>query len=220
MRGTRFALGCWSCALAFALVSAACDRGSSETSQASSEGAENAPASARSAPGTIDDNFAPSVPAVWESSDPKTELEGQEALLDYLNDLRAAHNLKPLSVNEKLQAAAASHAKYIEDNKPVESFYVAVDASGASIHVQDPKLPGFTGETYVERGEHFGYEGECIAEVVAFKPTAVGAGRSWAESLYHRFPLLEANAVHIGYAELQLESTKVNVMKVGSHDQQ
>jgi len=197
------------------LVALGCDRGSAETSSDAPVGAATAQATAagaRSAPGAIEDDFNPSVPALWDASDPKTELEGQEALLDYLNDLRASHNLKPLSLNAKLQEAAASHAKYIKDNK------AAIDASGASIHVQDPSLPGFTGETNVVRGEHFGYEGNCFAEVVAFKPTAVGAARSWAESLYHRFPLLEESAVHIGYAELQLETTKVNVMEVGSHD--
>jgi len=217
MRGICFTLGSWSCVLALSIVGFACDRGGSETSpeaSANASGEQGAPSGARSAPGKIEDEFAPSVPALWDSSDPKTELEGQEALLNYLNDVRAAHNLKPLTLNAKLQEAAASHAKYIKDNK------AAIDASGASIHVQDPALPGFTGVTNVVRGEHFGYEGNCFAEVVAFKPTAVGAARSWAESLYHRFPLLEESAVHIGYAELQLETTKVNVMEVGSHDEQ
>ena len=74
------------------------------------------------------------------------------------------------------------------------------------------------GETFVTRGETAGYTGVCFGEVVAFKPTAVGAARSWLESLYHRFPLLDTNAVHVGYAEALLDDVRVNVMEVGSHD--
>ena len=197
----------------FCFVAAyACDRGAPQEKEAPSQEASGA-AQKMSAqgPGTIEADFNPSVPAAWDSRDPETELVGREALLDYLNDLRARHGLSPVTWDDKLQAAAESHARYIKDNK------AAIDAAGTNIHLEDPALPGFTGETNVLRGEHFGYGGKCFAEVIAFKPTAVGAARSWAESLYHRFPLLEESAVHVGYAELQLEATKVNVMEVGSN---
>jgi len=162
---------------------------------------------------TASSDFNPSVPAVWDVTDPKGELEGREALLDYLNDVRARHNLEPVTWDDTLEKAAASHAEYIIKNK------AAIEASGVSIHLEDASLPGYTGETYVTRGEVFGYSGVCTGEVVAFKPTAVGAARSWLESLYHRFPLLDESVVHIGYAELQLDEVKVNVMEVGSREQ-
>ena len=161
---------------------------------------------------TASADFSPSVPAIWDVSDPKVELEGREALLDYLNDVRARHKLDPVTWDDTLEKAALSHAEYIMKNK------AAIDASGVSIHLEDESLPGYTGETYVTRGEVFGYSGVCSGEVVAFKPTAVGAARSWLESLYHRFPLLDASVVHVGYAELQLDDVKVNVMEVGSNE--
>jgi uncharacterized protein YkwD len=192
----------------------ACDRDNavSTTALESNEREASESATVSNAPGTLNDEFKPSVPAIWDMTDPEVELEGREALLDYLNNVRARHNLEPLVWDETLQAAAESHANYIRTHKD------AIDASGVSIHVEDESLSGFTGETYVVRGEHFNYSGKCFGEVVAFKPTAVGAARSWVESLYHRFPLLDESAVHIGYAELQLETVKVNVLEVGSHD--
>ena len=203
-------------ALALMLASgaiAACDRGVAGEAEATTQSAlsEDTEPTANRGPGAIE-AFDPSVPAAWDERDPEVDLQGRDALMAYLNDLRAQNGLDPMSWDERLEEAAASHAKYIMDNK------AAIDASGVSVHAQDPALPGFTGETYVTRGEHFGYEGKCFAEVVAFKPTAVGAARQAAESLYHRFPLLEASAVHIGYAELQLGAIKVNVIEVGSHE--
>ena len=204
------------CLVAMPFGAIACDRGDSggEAENASEGAADEAPpvAAGADAPGAIDSEFEPSVPAVWDSIDPQAELEGREALLDYLNDVRARHNLNPVTWDDKLQAAAESHATYIMNHK------AAIDASGVSIHVEDESLSGFTGETFVTRGEHFEYTGKCFGEVVAFKPTAVGAARSWIESLYHRFPLLDESAVHVGYAEMQLDSIKVNVLEVGSHD--
>jgi uncharacterized protein YkwD len=204
------------CMLSLPLGSVACDRGDA------ADGAENvgqataadepAAASDNGSPSAIADDFEPSVPAVWDSIDPEAELEGREALLDYLNDVRGRHNLAPVTWDDTLQAAAESHAHYIMTHK------AAIDASGVSIHVEDASMSGFTGETFVTRGEHFNYTGTCFGEVVAFKPTAVGAARSWIESLYHRFPLLDESAVHVGYAELQLDTIKVNVLEVGSHD--
>lgn len=200
---------CW-----VSLGAIACDQRAPEADESaaasSEQGAEKATEGATSKTATED--FQPSVPAVWDSVDPKAELEGREALLDYLNDVRARHNLEPVTWDDTLEKAAVSHAEYIMKNK------AAIEASGVSIHVQDPALPGYTGDNFVTRGRVFEYPGECFGEVVAFKPTAVGAARSWLESLYHRFPLLDADAVHIGYAELQLDEVKVNVMEVGRHD--
>jgi len=195
----------------------ACGQAIQESPEAAAGAEEEAAQKATSTGGdrpnrTANADFNPSVPAVWDVTDPKGELEGREALLDYLNDVRARHNLEPVTWDDALEKAALSHAEYIIKNKE------AIDASGVSIHLEDESLPGYTGETYVTRGEFVGYSGVCTGEVVAFKPTAVGAARSWVESLYHRFPLLDAAVVHVGYAELQLGDVKVNVMEVGSRD--
>jgi len=198
------------CMTALPFAALACDPGGGGPEAAEAEAAEgSAPGGG---PGALDDEFQPSVPAVWDTLDPQTELEGREALLDYLNRARAQHNLAPVTWDDTLQAAAESHAEYIAEHRD------AIEAAGVSIHLEDASFSGFTGDNFVTRGEYFSYTGDCFAEVVAFKPTAVGAARSWLESLYHRFPLLDEGAVHIGYAELQLGEVKVNVMEVGSHD--
>lgn len=181
--------------------------------QSGGSGKSKAPATGKadssSAAGVV---YEPSGPAAWDSFDPETELVGREALLDYLNNVRANHGLAPVTWDDKLQKAAELHAEYIMKHKD------AIDEAEVSIHLEDETFEGFTGQTFVERGEAAGYTGLCFAEVVAFKPTAVGAARSWLESLYHRFPLLDEAAVHVGYAESQLGPVRINVMEVGSHD--
>ncbi|MDP6943503.1 MAG: CAP domain-containing protein [Myxococcota bacterium] len=195
------------CILGLMLAAASCQQNLSgdadEAGEASSaEEAEEAMVEAPKADG----------PPVWESFEPAEALATREALVGYLNEVRSLHTLEPVSYNDALDTAAAAHAEYIMKHK------ATIDAEDLSIHIESADLEGFTGENFVERGVAAGYEGKCFGEVVAFKPTAVGAVRSWLESLYHRFPLLDADAVHIGYAEVLLGDVRVNVLELGRHD--
>jgi len=199
------------CVMALPVVGAGCGQELDEEAKSGGE-AEAAPAGQADDPGAGAPVYEPSGTAAWDAFDPEAELVGREALLDYLNDARLEHNLEPVTWDDTLQKAAEAHAKYIMQHKD------AIDAADVSIHFEDESFEGFTGPTFVERGEAAGYPGLCFGEVVAFKPTAVGAARSWLESLYHRFPLLDAAAVHVGYAEAQLGPVRINVMEVGSHD--
>jgi uncharacterized protein YkwD len=190
--------------------------GGSGQSTASTAGKADSPSSSAMV-------YEPSGPAAWDSFDPEVELVGRDALLDYLNNVRAEHGLEPVTWDDKLQKAAELHADYIKlhfaDHIMTHMEPEAgLDGDQVSIHFEDESLEGFTGQTFVERGEAAGYTGFCFGEVVAFKPTAVGAARSWLESLYHRFPLLDVAAVHVGYTESQIGPVRLNVMEVGSHD--
>ncbi len=195
------------CILALMLAAASCQQNLSddvdeEGEQASSDEAEETMVQAPQADS----------PPVWETFEPAEQLATREALVGYLNEVRSLHTLGPVAYNDVLDTAAASHAEYIRKHK------ATIDAEDLSLHIESADLEGFTGENFVHRGVAAGYEGHCFGEVVAFKPTAVGAVRSWLESLYHRFPLLDADAVHIGYAEVELGDVRVNVLELGRHD--
>jgi hypothetical protein len=52
-------------------------------------------------------------------------------------------------------------------------------------------------------------------EVVAFKPSSVGAARSWMESLYHRLPLLDPAVDEAGFGETAEGARYANVLGDG-----
>ncbi|MEE2778920.1 MAG: CAP domain-containing protein [Myxococcota bacterium] len=145
---------------------------------------------------------------LWEVDSPDQDLPPEEALVALLNVTRAELKLGPVVVDEKLRDAATSHAEFLAIHK---SHY---DTNGVSLHEQPKGLEGFTGESYTARAAFFGYEGKT-AEVVANKPTAVGALRSWMETVYHRIPLLDPKAIHVGYGEAEADGLMVNVLEVG-----
>jgi len=145
---------------------------------------------------------------LWEVGNPDQNLPPEEALVGLLNTTRAELKLSPLTIDDKLREAAASHAEFLAIHK---SHY---DTNGVSLHEQPKGLEGFTGESYTARAAFFGYEGKT-AEVVANKPTAIGALRSWMETVYHRIPLLDPKAIHVGYGEAEADGVMVNVLEVG-----
>jgi uncharacterized protein YkwD len=216
MRGTRLTVlrAMWLvavvvCVCTLTMTAASCGQELPDEAAASGQGAPAAEKMEQSEEAQV---FEPAGPAAWDSFDPEVELVGREALLDYLNDVRARHDLEPVTWDDNLQKAAEAHADYIRLHKD------AIEEADLSIHYEEEGREGFTGSSFVTRCDVANYSGVCFGEVVAFKPTAVGAARSWLESLYHRFPLLDEAAVHVGYAESQTGPVKINVMEVGSHD--
>lgn len=148
---------------------------------------------------------------LWEIDNPDADLTPEESILVLLNATRAELKMAPVTIDAKLREAASSHAEFLAIHK---SHY---DSTGLSLHEQPKGLEGFTGEKSGERVAFFGYEGKN-AEVVANKPTAVGALRSWIETLYHRIPLLDPKAAHVGYGEAEADGVMVNVLEVGFHE--
>lgn len=134
---------------------------------------------------------------------------GEEAVLAYINESRASVGLSPFAANSRLAQAATAHASFLVRHRDV------YDQSGTSAHIEIDGLPGFTGKTFTQRVGAAGYEGRALAEVVAFKPSSVGAARSWMESLYHRLPLLDPAIDEAGFGELADGPRFANVLEMG-----
>ena len=147
-------------------------------------------------------------PRQSEAVEPPIE-ETSLDVLDALNAVREALELDPLATEPALEAAATSHADYLLSN---HDDYVA---TGHSAHTQEPSFEGFSGVTFVDRTVVFGYDGVGYGEVVAFKPSGVGAVTSWLESLYHRLPLISPRPTEAGYGQATGDDVTVNVLELG-----
>ncbi|MEZ4267147.1 MAG: CAP domain-containing protein, partial [Myxococcota bacterium] len=145
--------------------------------------------------------------------DPFTAGIGEEAVLAFVNESRASVGLAPFAPDSRLTAAAAAHASFLVRHRDV------YDQSGTSAHIEIEGLPGFTGKTFTQRLDAAGYDGRAMAEVVAFKPSSVGAARSWMESLYHRLPLLDPAIDEAGFGELADGARYANVLEMGQSGQ-
>lgn len=123
-------------------------------------------------------------------STPTTQqLDGIKAI----NDYRAMHGLKPLTFNKNLTYAAKLHAQYLDTNKAAQT--------AASMHDEDPKLPGYIGSRLHERGMYAGYAGN-FAEDVSYSGSSKATISQGVDNLfdapYHRMPFLTLDAVEIG----------------------
>ena len=164
---------------------------------------------------------------VWEVTEPAAHLTELDALLDFINEVRESLAVEPVVFNEELQAAAQAHAEFIATHRAV---YEAeghsyddqgvVSYEGVSYHDQIEGLAGFTGLTADDRAKTAGYEGACFNEIIAFKPTSVGAMQASLETLYHRFAITDPRVTEIGYAEAGEGVRIINVLKVGTRDEQ
>ncbi len=120
--------------------------------------------------------------------DPKTE--SMEAYL-YLNSLRQKAGLGSFYGNEKLQAAAASHARYLAKN-------------GADGHGESENKPGFSGADPTRRALAAGYASRLVTENLSsrnldFKESVDGL----FGAIYHRFAFLDPLMDEIGVAFAQ-----------------
>ena len=106
--------------------------------------------------------------------------------LAYLNSLRAAAGMTPLSSNAELQTAAFNHSNYLFLNM-VTGHYETV--SGA----------GFTGVFPSDRTVYAGYLSTSISENVSYgDDTVYGSIDSLMSAIYHRFGFLQSDIDEIG----------------------
>ncbi len=129
-------------------------------------------------------------------------------VLRAVNELRGRADLAPLALHPALAAAAAAHAGYYVQNPLAE-----VDLS---VHEESPGRPGFTGVEPWERGAYFGYPFTYYAEDMHFLADPGRATAEWRDSVYHRLPLLDPTAEHLGYGRAVRGEEKADVLEVGS----
>ena len=131
------------------------------------------------------------------------------AALDRVNGYRSSVGLPAVREDGAIAEAAEAHSYYwiFNFNQP--------QVAGLGIHSEDPDLPGFTGADSLQRDRHFGYPGTRGAEVInhVFVPTA--AVQVWADSVFHRFPILDRDTQVAGYGEAQVGGMTIQTIDFG-----
>ena len=133
----------------------------------------------------------------------------RQAAFDSVNAGRKTAGLGALPEDAALDRASEAHAWYTVFN------FAQPSLSGLGIHKEDPSLPAFVGDNPVVRDIAAGYRGNRGSEVINHVFTAQAAVAVWVDSVYHRFPLLDAEATGGGYGEAQVGTLVVSVMDIG-----
>jgi len=141
---------------------------------------------------------------------PPPQLEAaRKVALDKLNGYRVPLGLPPVAVDPAIAAGAEAHAYFFLFN------YGQAQLGGLGVHIEDPALPGFTGENSLLRSRHFGYSGNRGGEVINHVFTPQANVQSWVDSVYHRFPVLDHETRAEGYGEAQVGIVSISVMDFG-----
>jgi len=136
----------------------------------------------------------------------KAALDRQAVALDTVNRYRRLAGLTPVSSTPVVHQAALAHAFYTFFNGALPSI------RDLGIHKEEASGQGFTGDNVLSRAQHFGYPQRSMAEVITHRTEPAGAVADWIDSVYHRFPLLRADLVELGYGDAYLGPMTVQVM--------
>jgi tetratricopeptide (TPR) repeat protein len=134
----------------------------------------------------------------------------RRAALDAMNGPRSALGLPALQDDPALDEAAQAHAYFYLFNASQSQL------GGTGISTEDASLPGFTGVNPIDRARHFGYAGARGAEMANHVLTAAGSVGSSINSVFHRFSLLDPEAVAAGYGEARIGPIAISVLDVGA----
>lgn len=126
-----------------------------------------------------------------------------------LNSYRAAAGVGSLPESAALSEAAQSHAYYVLFNRG------ASQLAGLGVHSETASLPGFTGTTGFARAQRAGFKGPRVSEVIDHVQVPFDAVETWADSVYHRYPLLDTSASAAGFGTARVGTFSVEVMDVG-----
>jgi hypothetical protein len=113
----------------------------------------------------------------------------QEQAIARLNELRAHAQVPLVQADPALQSAAEAHAAYYALN-------------GFSGHYQESHVPGFLGETPLDRIRTAGFAGRCSGESAAtIGNDPVAAVESLVNSVYHRTIMLNPALIFVGFGQ-------------------
>lgn len=133
----------------------------------------------------------------------------RQAALAAVNGARHAAGVPDVAGDASLDTAAEEHAWYTVFNFGQKSL------SGLGVHAEDPALPGYVAASSILRDRAAGYPGTHTAEVINHVFTPAAAVRVWLDSVYHRFPIVNAESTAAGYGEVAIGPLVVAVMDIG-----
>jgi len=136
--------------------------------------------------------------------------EQQNIAINKVNHYRSLVGLRPVTLNESINRAAASHAHY-------NAFHAQ------SGHIEQKEKEGFTGVWPWDRIKYFGYGTFTYATEVASMRWASHdyllridpewAVDGWIDTVYHRFPLISPNVYEAGFGANRTDKRLSYVMK-------
>ena len=154
---------------------------------------------------TLDDLGGDDVPPADDTAG--EAVDPVQVAQDLVNAARVAAGAPAVTLDDRLVQAAQAHADYV-----AKWFQNYTDLK-MSVHLEDPDWSGFTGETFRERIESFGYPFTNGWEIIAFNNDPSRAVPTWLETLYHRVPIVHPNAFQIGYGGAKVGGARTDVME-------
>ena len=155
---------------------------------------------------TVAPGGSSSAPAATFVDLDKAANDRQALALDTVNRYRRLAGLIPVTSSAVIHQAALSHAFYTFFNGALPGI------RDLGIHKEESTGQGYTGDNVLTRAQHFGYPQRSMAEVITHRSEPAGAVTDWIDSVYHRFPLLRADLVELGYGDAYLGPLSVQVM--------
>ncbi len=168
--------------------------------------AKDETAAAQAAKQTVAPGGSSTAPAATFVDLDKAALDRQAVALDTVNRYRRLAGLTPVTSTPIVHQAALAHAFYTFFNGALPSI------RDLGIHKEESSGQGYTGDNVLSRAQHFGYPQRSMAEVITHRSEPAGAVADWIDSVYHRFPLLRADLVELGYGDAYLGPMTVQVM--------
>src|SRR6202011_4815593 len=168
--------------------------------------AKDETAAVQAAKQTVAPGGASSAPAATYVDLDKAAVDRQAVALDTVNRYRRLAGLAPVTSSPVIHQSALAHAFYTFFNGALPSI------RDLGIHKEEPTGQGYTGDNVLTRAQHYGYPQRSMAEVITHRGEPVSAVADWIDSVYHRFPLLRADLVELGYGDAYLGPMTVEVM--------
>ena len=168
--------------------------------------AKDETAAQQAATQTVAPGGANTAPAATFVDLDKAAVDRQAVALDTVNRYRRIAGLPPVTSSTVIHQSALAHAFYTFFNGALPSI------QGLGIHKEEAAGQGYVGDNVLTRAQHFGYQIPSMGEVITHRTEPVGAVADWIDSVYHRFPMLRADLVELGYGDAYLGPLTVQVM--------
>lgn len=136
----------------------------------------------------------------------KAAADRETLALAAVNRYRKLAGLGPVGRSAIIHQSALAHAFY--------TFFNAASTTirDLGIHKEQADGQGYVGDNVLTRAQHFGYPTRSMAEVITHRSDPAGAVSDWIDSVYHRFPILRADLLELGYGDAYLGPLTVQVM--------
>src|SRR5437588_1038373 len=163
-------------------------------------------AAATAAKGTVAPTGVGAAPAATYVDLDQAAIDRQALALATVNRYRRLAGLAPVTSSTVIHQSALAHAFYTFFNGALASI------RDLGIHKEEASGQGYVGDNVLTRAQHFGYPQRSMAEVITHRTDPAAAVSDWIDSVYHRFPLLRADLLELGYGDAYLGPMTVQVM--------